>query len=127
MDLIVVHRSTPAVFSMMPSSQLDVVGEHISSTNHQSTLGHTSNNQDSTISILQSFLAFISQYRHHSEVNNAYKDIICVCIEKILTSYHSEVTTVEDRPSDSNTGRSEIHCKIHIPLPHPMCLMLFIR
>jgi len=136
MNLIFVHRSMPAVFSMIPSSQLDVVGEHINSSNderelhHQSTLGHTPSDQDSTTSILQSFLAFISQHRHHGEVNNAYMDIICICIEKILTKYQSEATTVEDCPSDSNTGWSElreIQRENHRPLPYPMCLMLFIR
>ncbi|KAJ8580129.1 hypothetical protein M405DRAFT_834856 [Rhizopogon salebrosus TDB-379] len=102
---IQLHGLTPAT----PSSSRLNVEQCISSTNdghflhHRSTLGHVPSDQDSTRSILQSFLQFLDRPYHHDGVNSAYKDIIRVCITEMLASCQSEATMMNEDTRDSST------------------------
>ncbi|OJA17871.1 hypothetical protein AZE42_11637 [Rhizopogon vesiculosus] len=99
------HRSTPTTALVsMSSSWLDIVEQHVSSTND----GHEPSNQDSTRSTLQSFLEFLNQHYHHDGVNNTYKEIIRICITEMLASCQSEASTVDEGICHSSADLQEM-------------------
>ena len=97
----------------MPSLQLGVVQENIDSANDehlllcQGILGRTPSNQDSTRSTLQSVLAFFNQYRHYDEISNVYRDITCICIERMLARCRPDVSAIEEYTWRSSTDLQE--------------------
>jgi len=106
-------RSTPSTPSLVPSLQLGVVQENIGSANDehlllcQGMLGRTPSNQYSTRSTLQSVLAFFSQYRHYDEISDVYRDITCICIERMLARCRPDVSAIEEYTWRSSTDLQE--------------------
>jgi hypothetical protein len=75
---------------------------------HCSTSGHALADQYSTRSTLQSFLEFLDRHYHHDGVNSAYKDIIQICLIRMLANCQSEATIVNEETWNNNTDLESI-------------------